>query len=304
MRSAVLIVVVTFLTYFLVSLTPGDAAYTLLGARATPEQLQALRHDMELDQPLVEQYWRWLSSALHGDFGRSLLTQQSTSEVLSQRLEPTVSLLAGTVLVSVALGCLFGVLAAVRGGWLGRLVDLVGQMGLAVPNFVLGLILIAVFAVNMRLFPVSGYIAFAEDPGLWIRSLVLPVCGLAFGVIGVMARQLKVSMEEVMQREFITAMRANGYPQRSIIYRHALRNAGLPVVANLGVIVVGMLSGSVLMESVFALPGLGSLLVQASAQADLPLVEGVVVVMTVIIVAVNIGVDLISAWLDPRVVRP
>lgn len=302
-RSATLLLVVTLLTFTLVSYTPGDAAYTLLGARATEEQLQALRHSMGLDQPVLVQYWNWLTSLLHGDLGHSLLSGQPTSQALSQRLLPTLSLLGGTILLSSLLGVLLGVTAALRGGALARAVDLAGLSGLAVPNFVLGLLLIPLFAVWLGVLPASGYTGPSDSPTGWLASLVLPVCALALTVIGILARQLKVTLTDVLDREFILTMRGNGYSRASILYRHALRNAGLPVVANLGVVVVGLLSGSVLIETVFAFPGLGTLLVQASGQADIPVVEGVVVVMTVVVIAVNLAVDSFSAWLDPRVAR-
>lgn len=300
-RSVVLLLVVTFVTFTLISATPGDAAYTQLGARATPEQLAQLRHQMGLDHSVIVQYWNWLTSALHGDFGSSLLSGQATTEVLSQRLWPTLSLLVGTMVLSGILGTALGLLGARRGGLVGRSVDVVGLLGLGVPNFLLGIVLIAVFAVQLGWLPPTGYVDFAGDPAGWSQSLVLPVCALAFSVVGVVARQLKVSMTDVMRSEYITAMRGNGLPTRSIVVKHGLRNAGLPVTASLGVIVVGLLSGSVLVESVFGFPGLGSLMVTASGQSDLPIVTGVVALMTLIVIVVNIAVDLFSAWLDPRV---
>ncbi|MGW1272296.1 ABC transporter permease [Streptomyces sp. NPDC002491] len=302
-RSVLLLLVVTFATYFLVSSTPGDAAYTLLGARATPEQLAVARHEMGLDRPMAAQYWSWLTHALHGDLGSSLLSGQPTAQALGQRLAPTVWLLLAAVAVSAVIGVALGLAGALRGGLVGRAIDLVGLAGLAIPNFILGLVLIAVFAVTLRALPASGYVPFADDPGGWARSLVLPVCALAFTVVGILARQLKVSMSDVLEREFIIAMKGNGLPVRSIVLRHGLRNAGLPVVANLGVIVVGLLSGSVLVEAVFGYPGLGSLLVTASGQADLPIVTGAVLVMTIIVIVVNVAVDLFSALIDPRVAR-
>jgi peptide/nickel transport system permease protein len=175
------------------------------------------------------------------------------------------------------------------------------MVGLAIPNFFLGLILIALFAVAIPLFPATSYVPFDESPLEWARSLVLPVVALATPGIAVVAKQTRDSMRAVLERPFIRTLRASGLPRRSIIYKHALRSAAIPVVTVLGLIFVASLGGTVLVESVFAMPGLGGLAVQATTQHDLPLIQGVAVYFTVLVVAVNLLVDLAYGWLDPRV---
>ncbi len=299
--SIPLLVVVSMLTFVLVSLAPGDAAYTLLGSDATPQQVAQLRENLGLDRSLPDQYWRWLSHAAHGDFGKSLLTGQSVSEAMSQRLQPTVALVLTTLIVTALAGTLLGVTSAVRGGALGRWLDIVSLSGLALPNFVLGLILIAVFAITFRLLPASGYVDFTVSPGQFASSLTLPVVALSLGAVGRIAKQVRASMSDVLRKEFITTLRANGFSSRSVIFRHALRNASLPIVAALGVTFVSLLSGAVLVESVFAIPGLGTLAVQASTQGDLAIVQGVAVLFTVLVIAVNTVLDVCYSWLNPRV---
>ena len=299
--SVPLLLVVSFLTFALVSLTPGDAAYTILGARATPAQLAALRGQLGLNHPLLVQYVTWLGRAMRGDLGTSLVTGQPVLQAIGQRLPPTLFLVCFSTAVIAVAGVLLGVFSAVRGGWLARTVDLLGFAGLALPNFVLSLYLIPLFALRLGWFPSSGYTPIAQSPGDWLRSLVLPVAALSFGGIGVVAKQTRAGMEDVLSQEFVMVMRANGFRRRSIIYRHALKAAAVPIIAVTGVVFVGLLSGTVLVEAVFAGPGLGGLAVQGSSQSDLTIVQGVTVVFTLIVVAVNLLLDICYAAVNPKV---
>ncbi|MFT4219559.1 MAG: ABC transporter permease [Microbacterium sp.] len=299
--SVPLVVVVSFLTFALVSLTPGDAVYTILGARATPEQVAQLRAELGLDQPLIVQYANWIRGAVLGDLGHSLLTGQPVTQAISQRLAPTLALIVGAIIVIAMIGVGLGLIAATRGGAVARAIDLLGFAGLAIPGFVLALYLIPFFAVQLRLVPVSGYVPFEGSPQLWFASLVLPVIAVSFGSVGLVAKQTRAAMDDVLSREFISMMIANGYRSRSIVYRHALKTAALPVVALLGVVTVGLLSASVLVESVFAFPGLGGLAVQASSQSDLTLVVGVTVAFTLIVVIINVLVDLTYVLLNSKI---
>jgi peptide/nickel transport system permease protein len=288
-------------TFLLVALIPGDIARTIIGAGGTQEQYEALRHSLGLDQSLLARYWEWLSGAAHGDLGTSLFHHESVTSMLDARLGVTFSLVIGSTLVAGAVGIGLGVIAALRSGILGRSVDAISLVGLAIPNFFLGLILVAWFAVGLGLFPATGYVDPTASVGEWLRSLVLPVITLAVPGIAIVAKQTRDSMRDVLGQPFIATLRASGVSRRSIVFKHALRNAAIPVVTVIGVIFVGALSGTVLVESVFAMPGLGGLAVEATSEHDLPLIQGVTVYFTLIVIAVNLIVDLLYGWLDPRV---
>src|SRR6266536_1587768 len=289
--SAVLLFAVTVLTFLLTALAPGDAAKAILSGQTTsytPQQYQQVRHDLGIDQPLPVQYWHWLYRLLHGSLGTDLFSGQPITQALNGRLGASLSIIVGTV-----------VLCAVRGGIAGKLVNSLSLFGLAAPNFWLALVLVELLAVRAPLFPATGY-ASGEGPLPWLRSLVLPVLALAVGGSAFIARQTRDAMADVLTRDFITALRAHGLPLRSIIFKHALRNAAIPVVTLLGLMFVSLLGGTVLIESVFTIPGLGQQAVAASSTHDLPMIEGVAFYFTVVVIAVNLLVDVSYGWLNPK----
>jgi len=299
--SLPLLVIVPTVTFLLAALIPGDVARTILGADATQAQYLQLRQTLGLNEPLLTRYFTWLGNALHGNLGTSLFWQQPVSSLLDSRLQVTLSLVIGSTALATAVGVVFGVVAALRAGVVGKIVDAIAMVGLAIPNFFLGLLLVTWFAVTLRVFPATGYVPFSQSPGEWLRSIVLPVITLAVPGIAVIAKQTRDAMLEVLDRPFIRTLRAAGVPGRSIIGKHALRNAAIPVVTVTGLIFIASLSGTVLVETVFALPGLGGLVVQATSQHDLPLIQGVAVYFTIAVICVNLLVDLTYSWLDPRV---
>lgn len=299
--SIPLLVIVPTATFLLAGLIPGDVARTILGADASQAQYEQLRRSLGLDEPLTVRYWQWLVHAIHGNLGMSVFWQEPVTTLLNSRLPVTFSLVIGSTAVAAAGGVALGTLAALRAGPLDRIVGTIALAGLAIPNFFLGLLLIAWFAVTLRLFPATGYVPISQSPAGWIRSIVLPVITLAVPGIAVIAKQTRDAMRDALDRPFIRTLQAAGVPRRSIIGKHALRNAAIPVVTITGLVFIGSLSGTVLVESVFALPGLGGLAVQATTQHDLPLIQGVAVYFTVIVICVNLLVDLAYSWLDPRV---
>ena len=299
--SLPLLVIVPTVTFLLAALIPGDVARTILGADTTQAQYLQLRQTLGLNEPLLTRYFTWLGNALHGNLGTSLFWQQPVSSLLDSRLQVTLSLVIGSTALATAVGVVFGVVAALRAGVVGKIVDAIAMVGLAIPNFFLGLLLVTWFAVTLRVFPATGYVPFSQSPGEWLRSIVLPVITLAVPGIAVIAKQTRDAMLEVLDRPFIRTLRAAGVPGRSIIGKHALRNAAIPVVTVTGLIFIASLSGTVLVETVFALPGLGGLVVQATSQHDLPLIQGVAVYFTIAVICVNLLVDLTYSWLDPRV---
>ncbi|RJQ84217.1 ABC transporter permease [Amycolatopsis panacis] len=299
--SIVLMFVVPALSFVLLAVTPGDPARALVGIEASQAQYEQARAALGLDEPLPVQYWTWLSKALQGDLGSSLFTKQPVTDAIGARLGVTASLIVGALVISVLLGVTLGVISAVRGGAVGRVVDTVAVAAFSIPSFWLGTILVVVFAVGLRWFPATGYVDLGESPGGWLASLVLPVAALATGGVAALTKQTRESMLDALGSEHIRMAWSTGIAPSSIVFRHALRNASLPVVTVLGWLVVSLLGGTVLVESVFSLPGLGGLAVSSATQHDVPMVQGVVLSFSIIVVVVNMVVDLLYTLLDPRV---
>jgi peptide/nickel transport system permease protein len=296
-----LLFVVSALTFVLVSLTPGNAAEEILGTSATPAAYAALNRALGLNLPLYDQYWDWLRHALTGNLGQSVFTSQPVTQEIGQRLPVTVSLLVGALVVSAVAGIGLGAFSALRGGVTGRIADALALIGFSLPGFWVGAELIVIFAVWRNWFPATGYVPISASPAGWLHSLVLPVVTLSLYGIASTAKQTREAMLDVLATEHIRMARANGLPRRAIVFRHALRNASMRVVTVLGLLAVGLLGGTVLVENVFALPGVGSLIVTAATQHDLPVVAGIAVCFTLIVVAINLIVDLAYLWLNPRV---
>jgi peptide/nickel transport system permease protein len=301
LQAIPLLLVVSSLTFILVSFIPGSVATALLGVSGSPAAYKLVERQLGLNKPVYVQYWHWLYHALHGSLGVSLQNNQPVTSLLSSRIGVTVSLIVATVIVVAVVGISLGVVAAIRKGFLGQVVDGISWLGLAIPNFWLGLLLIALFAVSLSLLPAGGYVSIGSSPGLWLKSLVLPVIALSAGPLAVVVKQTRDAMVEVLDQDFIRTLRASGMPERSVIFKHALKNAAVPVVTVFGVLIVQLLGGTVVVENVFALPGLGSLAVSSVSAHDLPVIEGVTVYFTLIVVVVNLVVDIIYGWLSPKV---
>lgn len=299
--SLLLIIIVPSLTFFFEALTPGNIAEEILGPNATPAQLHHLERQFGLNQSLAAQYWHWLDGLVHGHLGTSFQTGQSVTSMLSPRLPVTLSIVFGAVVFAVIVGVGFGILSAGKGRALPKIVDVGSVFGLAVPGYWLAIVLILLLAVKFRIFPATGYAAPTASPGQWLRSIVLPSVALGVGLATFIAKQTRDRLLAALNGDFIRTLRANGASRGSILFKHALRNAGIPVVTVLGLAFVGALSGSVFVESVFSLPGLGSALVVAASYHDLPVVEAISLYFTVIVVVVNLAVDLAYVALDPRV---
>jgi peptide/nickel transport system permease protein len=301
--SAALLFAVTALTFVLASLAPGSAVRAVLGANTsvTPQQYAQVKHQLGLDQPLPVQYWQWLYHLLHGSLGADLFSGQPVTAALGTRVGASLSLIIATIIVSGIAGVTIGTVSAVRGGVTGRILDTLAVSGFALPSFWLALILIELLAVRARLFPSAGYVALDSDPGQWLRSIVLPVLTLSAGTTAAIARQTRDSMLQVFGRDFVTSLRSRGLPLRVIIVKHALRNAAIPVVTTLGVVFIGLLGGTVIVEQVFSIPGLGEAAVTATANHDLPMIEGIAFYFAVLVVIVNLLVDVSYSMLNPKV---
>ncbi len=299
--SIPLLLAVTLLTYVLDSFAPGDVAATLPQGQTSLKAYLALRHKLGLDQPVLVQYGHWLSRALHGDLGTSYFSGEKVIGLLNQRIGVTLSIVAGVLLVCVTAGLLLGTISALRGGLVGRSIDVLSIAGLAFPSFWVALILIEIFAVKLDWLPAIGYTSFFESPRLWLASLILPVLSVALHSITSIAKQTRDSMGETMGRDFIRALRASGLSETNVIWKHGLRNAALPVVTVIGLVMISALGSTVFVERIFVLPGLGSLAVEAATNSDIALLQGATLYFTLIVIAINLAVDLSYGWLNPKV---
>jgi peptide/nickel transport system permease protein len=295
-----LVFAVSFITFALVALTPGDPAVDILGVSASKAADAAVDRQLGFDHSIWVQYWNWLEKAVHGNLGVSLLNQQSVVTQIDQRLPVTLALVVGATLVAALGGVALGTLSATRGGKTGRFTDAFAMLGFAIPTFWLGIVLVDIFAVHGHLLPATGWVPLSHSFWGWLKALLLPVLTLGAGGITAVAKQTRDAMREALSREFIDALRADGVAEWRVVYIHALRNAAIPILTLLGTIFVGLLGGAVIVEQVFTLPGLGSLAVSATQSHDLPIIEGIAVYFALGVVAVNLIVDLLYGWLNPR----
>ncbi|MBM7473680.1 ABC transporter permease [Subtercola frigoramans] len=293
--------VMTFLTFFLASLIPGNVALVLLGPSATVESVQALTRDLGLDKPVLVQYFSWVGNALHGDLGKSIYTGDTVSHIVLQRFWPTLSLALLAAVVSAIIGISLGLFAAIKGGALSRILDTLGMVGIAVPGFWIALLLIVVFSGQLRLLPAIGYENPSEDFWGWIRHLILPVSAMALAGIALIAKQTRDAFSEALSRDFIRFLQANGVPRRSLLFRHALRYASVPIVAAFAVTFINFFSATATLEIVFAIPGLGSQVATATANHDLSVLQGAVLAYTIVTVVTILLADIIYSLLNPKV---
>lgn len=298
------ILVVSVLAFALVYLIPGSPAAAILGADASPAAVAALESKLGLDRPPFERLADWLGGAVHGDLGESLAGSQPVMELLLDRLPTTLSLALGGITVALVLGITAGVIASARpGSVVDRLVTFVSSIGLAIPEFWLALILMLVFAVQLGWFPVISYTPFAVDPAAWLHGLVLPSLALGSGGAALIARQTRNAMISALEAPFIDTLRAAGTPWRRIVLRYALKNAMVPVLAVSGAQLAALVAASFVIEKIFAIPGIGDLLLGAIIDKDFPVVQGTVLAVACVTILINTVVDLGYGLLNPRV-RP
>jgi peptide/nickel transport system permease protein len=301
LAGVVLVFAVSVVAFSLLYVGSGDIARRILGQNASAETVAQKAHELGLDRPLVVQYGDWLGGALTGNLGRSWFTGQYVSVSLSSRLAVTLSIVVGAIIVSAILSVVLGVLAARRGGWVDGLVQFVSVIGFAIPGFLIALVLVIVFAINLHWFKATGYVPITTSFSGWVASVTLPIIALSLGAIASVAQQVRGSVIDANGRDYVRTLRSRGLSANRVVYKHVLRNAGGPALAVLAVQFVGMLGGAVIIEQVFALPGIGQLTVQATTQGDIPVVMGVVIVTAIIVVIVNLLIDLAQAALNPKV---
>jgi len=289
------------LVFVLLNALPNDIAERRAGDEASPEAIAAIRADLGLDRPLLERYAEWVGAVLTGDLGVSWHNGQSVLTGIVQTAPITLSMVVLSLVVALAIGVPIGVLAATRGGLVDR--GLVGAtvVAMAVPNFWLALLLVLLFGLSLGWFPATGYVDLAASPGQWLSHLVLPVAAVATVSISVIARQTRSAMLENLDRDYVRTLRAAGVGERSVVYRHALKNAATPVLTTFGIQFVALSGGSIIVEQVFAVPGLGQHTLTALARGDVPVVLGILVLTAAAVVVINLAVDLMNAAVNPRV---
>jgi len=297
----VLLLVAVF-AFFLVHLTPGDPAAYMLGPLATPAQIDHLREALNLNVSLPIQFERWFLGALQGNLGESLFMSIPVPLAIWQRTEPTFLLTLMAVAIEVVIGVSAGVVAATRRNtWVDQLAIAFTSLGLSIPSFWLGLNLIFFFGVNLRVLPVAGYVPLGVSWIGAIRSLLMPACALGFISSALVARMTRASMLEVLSQDFVRTARAKGVAERGVIWRHALRNAILPVITVVGNSFAILLGGLVVTEQVFAIPGVGLLVIHAVLHRDYPVIQGVLLYIVTLYVFINVGMDIVYALVDPRI---
>ena len=297
-----ILVLVGLITFLLIHLTPGDPAAVVAGDNASQEAIEAARHRLGLDQPFRVQFWRWLHGVVTGDLGTSFTSGRPVVALIFDRLPITLSLTAGSTLVGLGIAVPLGVLAAIRRGtWIDRITILTTSMGIAAPEFFIGLLLVLVVALNWGWLPATGYIPFADDPVEWFLRLILPSVTLGLGVAAELARQVRGAMIDVLSRDYIQTARAKGLSAFSVVVKHGLKNAAIPVVTVLGLQIRRLLGGAVIVEQIFAMNGVGSLAVRAVFLRDLPVLLGVALITAVVVLFVNLLVDMSYSYFDPKV---
>lgn len=296
------ILLVTLISFSIMSLVPGDPAAIIAGATATDAEIADLRVALGLDRPFLERLVNWYGDLLSGDLGRSILLQRPVAEAIAERLPVTLALGAYALVLTLVFGVGLGVVAAVRQNtWVDQICMTVAVLGVSIPNLWLALLFVFLFAVILGWFPTGGYVPFGEDAVGALVALTLPAISLALMQVGLLARMTRSAMLEVLRQDFVRTARAKGLPGWFVVIRHALGNALIPLVTVMGIILSLMISGTVVIESVFSLPGMGRLIVNAIQRRDYPVIQGGLMLIAVALVLVNLAVDLLYAWLDPRV---
>lgn len=301
--GAVLIVTIAVLAFFLLYATGGDVGRRILGSSASAETVAKKNAELGLDRPVLTQFGDWASSAVRGDLGRSWFTGQRVTDALSGRLPVTLSLVFGATALTAVVAVVLGVLAARRGGWIDAAVQVLSVLGFAVPGFLVAIGLVLFFAINLGLVDPTGYTRFSDSPSGWLSSILLPVIALSIASIVGVAQQVRGSMLDTLRQDYVRTLRSRGLSERRVVYGHALRNAAGPSLSILGLQFVALFSGAVLVEQIFAIPGLGQITVAATLGGDVPLVLGLVLTTAVLVVVLNLVVDLLQGWLNPKVRR-
>ncbi|MBL8838880.1 MAG: ABC transporter permease [Alphaproteobacteria bacterium] len=296
------LVIVSLLTFVIIYFVPGDVASELAGPTATPDEIEQIRDRLGLNQPFVTRLVSWYGALLQGDLGHSFLLNQTVSHAILERLPVTLSVTAYALVIVLLIGMTTGIIAAVRANtWVDQGMMGIALIGLSLPDFWLGLVMIYVFAVVLGWMPTGGYVEFSESPLGWLRMTTMPALSLALTQVGLLARMTRSGMLEVLRQDYVRTARAKGLPGWMVVGKHALANVMVQVVTVVGVSVGILLGGQIVIESVFSLPGVGRLIVGAILRRDYPVIQGGLLLTATIFVVVNLIVDLLYAYFDPRI---
>jgi peptide/nickel transport system permease protein len=294
--------VVAMVVFLLLRLTPGDPAAVLAGDTATPAQLERIRASLGLNEPLYIQFITWINKLLHGDLGVSLISNVPVLKMIGQRVEPSISLAVATIIVSVLVAVPLGVIAAWKQGtWIDRFVMGLSVLGFSVPVFVIGYVLMQIFAIDHRWLPVQGYKSIFDGFGPFFQRLALPTLSLSFIYVALIARMTRTSMLDVLGEDYVRTARAKGIGEIPVLFRHALRNAAVPVITVIGTGFALLISGVVVTESVFNIPGIGRLTVDAVLARDYPVIQAMILLTSLLYVTINLLIDVAYTLLDPRI---
>jgi len=298
-----LLLLISFAVFSLVLLIPGDPAVTLAGGtKANIAEIARIRHQLHLDQPFWKQYAEWLNQVLHGNLGQSIFQHQSVASGIAVHFPVTLSIAIGGMVVSVLLGVPAGILSGVRQGSMrDRTVTVGSSLGVAIPDFWLAIMLVTLFAVDFHLLPALGYTPLTQSPGRWAEDLLLPWLALGLGGAATIARQVRGAMIDTLEQDYIRTARAKGLSPLAVVGKHALKNALSPAVTVVGISFGYLLGGTVIIEQIFSLPGIGTYVLQAISVKDLPIIQGVVLLTALAFVIINLVVDILYGYLNPKV---
>ncbi len=300
--TLVVLLLVSFISFCIMQMVPGDPALVMAGAAAPADEVQRIREQFGLDQPFGVQLMRWYAGMLQGDLGQSITLGRSVVQSIAERLPSTIALAGFAFVLTVLFGLLAGVISALKqDSWIDHAIMTLAVVGVSVPSFWIGLIMIIGFAVMIDWLPAGGYVTLSESPTNWFRSLILPSIALALLQVGLLARITRASMIEVLRQDFVRTARAKGLPGWVVVCKHAFMNVMIPVVTVIGIIFSLLLSGSVVIETVFSIPGLGRLMATSIVTRDYPVIQGALLITAAMFVLINLAVDVLYAYLDPRI---
>jgi peptide/nickel transport system permease protein len=299
--GVVLLFVISTLAFLLLHMGGGNIARNLLGASATAQTVADKAHALGLDQPLLVQYFNWFGQAITGNFGDSWFTGQPVTAAITSRTAVTLSLVIGAALVTTIISIVLGVWAALRRGWVDRVLQFISMVGFAIPHFLIAIGLVVVFALTLKWFQPTGYVNITDSVTGWLATVTLPITALAIGGIAGVAQQVRGSVIDALRQDYVRTLRSRGLSSNRVVFKHVLRNAGGPALAVLNLLFVGLVGGAVIVETIFAIPGLGQVSVTATTQGDVPLVMGLVLMVAILVVIANLAVDLLQGWLNPKV---
>ena len=300
--TIVVMAVVAFVVFSLLYLTPGDPAAILAGDAATDDDIKRIREKLGLDEPFIVRFAGWVWALLHGDLGTSIFTNLPVTHLIAQRIEPTAALTLCTLVVAVAVAVPLGVISAARAGsWTDRAVMAFSVLGFSLPVFVLAYILIFTFSIELDWLPVQGYRPIADGVWEWLRHLILPSTALGTVYIALIARITRASMLDVLAQDYIRTAQAKGLSSKAVLTGHALKNAAVPIMTVIGIGIALLIGGAIVTETVFALPGIGRLTVDAILRRDYPIIQGVILMFSALYVLINLAVDLSYMFFDPRI---